>query len=102
MGVIKFLFLLLIALVIGVFGAHNSGMVPVSFYPLNLEIQVAAFILFFAAILLGVLLASLIASIKSLRWRKLVRTKNREIERLEKENAELRAAKLNQPLLSQS
>ena len=100
MGVLKFLFLVVIALIIGVFGAHNSEMVPISFYPFNLEIQIAAFALFFTAVLLGVIIAGLISGLKALHWRKLVRLKTREIAKLEKEIAQLRAERTNQQLLS--
>jgi len=99
MNIIKFFFLLIIALIIAVFGAHNSELVPISLYPFNIEISVAAFVLFFGFLLLGAILAGLVTGIKLLHWRKLVKAKSREIARLEKENTELRAAKINQHLL---
>ena len=99
MKVIKFLLLLIIAIIIGVFGAHNSTLAPISFYPFNIEISVAIFILFFGAMLLGVIIAGLVTGLKAMHWRKLVRLKTREIERLKKENAELRNEKINQKLI---
>lgn len=95
MKVIKLLFLLFLALVIGVFGAHNSTYVPLSFYPFDLQISVAAFVLLFGAVLFGVIVAGIGTGAKIMHWRKLVKLKTREVAKLEKENAELRASNNN-------
>ncbi len=94
MNIIKFLLLLIIATIIAVFGAHNSELVPISFYPFSFEISIAAFVLFFGFIILGVILAGIVSAAKIIHWKKLVKQKSREVARLEKENASLRNEKI--------
>lgn len=93
MKLIKLFFIFIILLMLGIFGAHNAELVPISFYPFDVELSVAVFLLFFGAVFIGVILSAFAYGTKVLHWRKLVRLKNREIERLEKENAALRAEK---------
>lgn len=99
MSIIKFLLLLFLAIIIAVFGAHNSELVPINFYPFNFEVSVAAFVLFFFFTLLGILLSGIVIGVRILHWRKLVKLKSREIERLEKELNESRNSRINQHLI---
>jgi len=90
MKVLKFLFLFLIAVIIGVFAAHNATPVPINFYPFNLEVSVAVFLLVLAAVFIGAVLSAIICSAKILQARKLARLRKKEIERLQKEIAGLK------------
>lgn len=94
MRVIKTFLFLVLALIVGVFGAHNSRLVPVDFYPFNLQLEVAVFLLFFVALVVGVILSGMVMGVKVMHMRKLVRLKKKEIKRLEEQLSEMRAKEL--------
>lgn len=93
---IKFLFLLPIAIVLVLFGVANRQIVTLILDPISpaaeaLKISVPLFLFFFATLATGIVIGSLATWLAQGRHRRLERQFRRERDRLQDENARLKA-----------
>jgi uncharacterized integral membrane protein len=95
--VVKFLFLLPIGTALVIFGVANRSAVTVLLEPFSpageaLSLSVPLYVVFFAALAMGVVLGSLATWFSQGRYRKAGREARREAERLASENSRLKTA----------
>lgn len=96
MRLLKYLFLIPVALALIVFGVANRAPVALRLDPFTAEgglsVSVPLFVVLFAAIAIGVVLGSMVTWFAQGRHRKAGRAARREAERLAEENTRLKTA----------
>ena len=88
MKIVKFGLIFLICVIVAAFAAHNADYVPLNFYPFGIKISIAAFFLIFICLLLGVIIAGIVASTRYIYYRRIIKNKDKRIDALEKELVE--------------
>jgi uncharacterized integral membrane protein len=82
----KFVILVLLTLIVAVFAANNNQAVAIDLYPMPMKFEVSLFVIVFSAIIIGVVLSGTITSIKLLYWRRVARSAQEQLKKLEKEH----------------
>lgn len=78
--IIKLLLFALAAIIVAVFAANNNQAVSLNLHPLPIQFEVSLFVIVFAAILFGVLLAGTITSLRLLYWRRVAKNALKKLD----------------------
>ena len=88
---IKALFLFLIALFFIVFAVANRQLVTLSFFPLPYAVEMPIFLFSMVCFTLGIMMAGLLFSARSIKSRRLYRSEHKRVMALENELAGVKA-----------
>lgn len=80
----KFLVLAALTVIVAVFAANNNQAVAIDLYPMPMKFEISLFVIVFAAIIIGVILSGTITSIKLLYWRRVAKSAQKQLQKLEK------------------
>ena len=86
----KIIILIIIAVIVAVFAGNNNQAVRLDLYPLPTTIEISLFVVVFACIVFGALLAGTITSLRLIYWKRVGRNAQKNIQKLETENKQLR------------
>ena len=87
---LKIIVLIIISLIVAVFAANNNQAVTLDLYPIPTTVQISVFVVVFACIVFGALLAGTITSLRLIYWKRVGRNAQKTIKKLEAENVHLR------------
>jgi len=86
----KFIVLVIISLIVAVFAANNNQAVTLDLYPIPTTVQISLFVVVFACLVFGALLAGTITSLRLIYWKRVGKHAQKNIRKLESENSQLR------------
>ena len=84
MKLLKFILLLIAAILVSVFAANNDQAVTINLYPLSYEFSASFFFIIFIAVLFGVLIGGTALSFKVYYWKRVAGSAKHRAEKLEK------------------
>ncbi|PIR33118.1 MAG: hypothetical protein COV36_03170 [Alphaproteobacteria bacterium CG11_big_fil_rev_8_21_14_0_20_44_7] len=94
MKFLRLLVLLLITIMIGIFAVNNSQLVDIDLQPLPFKFAASFFFVIFVILLCGVILGGTGTSFRALYWKRIAKSREKKIAKLE---TQLREAKRTKP-----
>jgi uncharacterized integral membrane protein len=80
----KLIFLILLALIVAIFAANNNQAVSLDLYPVPVQFEISLFIIVFACMMFGVLIAGTLTSLRLMYWKRVAKNSQKTIAKLEK------------------
>lgn len=100
MKFIKYLFYLALATLVIIFSVSNRGTVIINLFPFSYVAEIPVFVFFFISLLIGIVLAALVITKRSITRYLKIRSVEKEITTLKQEVDLLRAGQKITPSLS--
>lgn len=85
----KLIFLVLLALIVAVFAANNNQAVSLDLYPVPVQFEISLFVVVFACMLFGVLIAGTLTSLRLMYWKRVAKNSQKNLAKLEKQNQQI-------------